>query len=110
MPIGYSHHRPTDRACNGFVAGHVTVTEAGVELKVGAEPFAGRHSLHVINDSSRLVYIAADPGFDVLGDAFIVFSGVIVAIDLSPGRAGGPLRFYAKTDEGSAVITVTEVN
>jgi len=35
---------------------------------------------------------------------------VIVAIDLSPGRAGGPLRFYAKTDEGSAVITVTEVN
>lgn len=110
MSIGLLHHRPTALVLNESVGGKVAVSTAGAELKVGTDVFPRRHSLHIINDSSSLIYISTKPDFDAVTEGLVIFSGEVLAIDVSPNRPGGPKRFYAKTEEGSTTVRVIEVS
>jgi len=110
MPIGVSHHRQTALVFDESVGGKVTVTTSGVELKVGADVFPRRHSVHIINDSSRMIYVSTKPDFDAATEGLVMFSGEVLAIDVSPNRPEGPKRFYAKTEEGSTTVRIVEVS
>lgn len=110
MPIGLSHHRQKGFTCDECVSAKIAVTPSGAELKVGADVLPRRHSLHVINDSSRLIYISASLAFSPPAEGLVIFSGEALAIDVAPNRPEGPKRFYAKTEEGTTTVRVIEVS
>lgn len=110
MPIGLSHHRQKGFFCDECVSARVAVSTLGAELRVGADVLPRRHSLHVINDSSRLVYVSTSPAFVPPAEGFVIFSGEALAIDVAPNRPEGPKRFYAKTEEGATTVRVIEVS
>jgi hypothetical protein len=109
MPLGYSHHRASERSVDGLVIAWITVTAAGVEVKAGSEILAGRRKVYVVNDSSKLIYLGDTPGFDPASGSLICFSGEAIGFELSPNRVGGPFRLWAKTDEGTTTIRAAEV-
>lgn len=62
-----------------------SVTTSGVEVKVGASPLAGRHTVTLINDSSAMLSFSVGTNA-TFANSIKLFSGAAVQLSLNPNE------------------------
>lgn len=92
---------------DGTLISRITVNPQGVEVKAGATPLVGRHTVYIINDSSALIFIGFDT-IPVVGSItpIVLFSGESIGIRL---EAHTEKRIFAITREYVVPIRIIEV-
>lgn len=83
---------------------HFPVTTAGVEVRVGGSPLAGRHTLVIANDSTTIVSIAEGVNAP-FADAVKLFSGQAIQISLDPTIV---TTWYLRTEFFSTEVLLIE--
>ena len=89
----------------GSIQDRVNLSTTPAILKIGETSLAGRHTLMVYNDASKIVYIGFND--DVTSDDGIqISSGIGITFNFDPLEL---VEVYGVLDEGTTEITIIEL-
>ena len=89
----------------GSIQDRVSLSTTPAILKIGETSLAGRHTLTVYNDASKIVYIGFND--DVTSDDGIqISSGIGITFNFDPLEL---VEVYGVLDEGTTEITIIEL-
>lgn len=85
----------------------ITVSQTPLEVKVGAQPLEGRHSIEIVNDSSFLVYLGFASDMTVGVNTILINSGSKISLNTNP-NANVPV--YVVSPDLDVEIKIVEIN